>query len=71
MPPKLVGISHDRKLKSYDVERAFYEFYASKLDYQTTRVPRMITTEKSMPGQVLLLLEDLDEAEIRFPERRN
>ncbi|MFM7854213.1 MAG: choline kinase, partial [Flammeovirgaceae bacterium] len=33
VPPKSSGISHDRKVKSYDVERAFYDFYASKLDH--------------------------------------
>lgn len=56
------GVGHARKVRSYDVELAWYQRYTS-----SARVPGLIAGEKR-EGQWLFLLEDLDAA--GFPGRR-
>jgi hypothetical protein len=50
--------SHRRKLRSYEVERAFYENYASRCDVHC-RVPTALHVSDEQ-GRMLFLLEDLD-----------
>lgn len=52
--------SHRRKLRSYDVELAFYRDYAARCD-ERCRVPRPVALE-GQGGKWLFLLEDLDAA---------
>lgn len=52
--------SHQRKLKSYQVETTWYERYAERCA-DACRVPRCLAVEHRSDG-VLLLLEDLDAA---------
>ena len=52
--------SHERKLKSYQVETAWYEHFASLSD-EEWRVPRCLALE-TRPDGVVLVLEDLDAA---------
>jgi hypothetical protein len=52
--------SHRRKLRSYDVELAFYRDYAKRCDARC-RVPREVALE-SRGGHWLFVLEDLDAA---------
>ena len=59
------NLSHQRKLKSYKVESAWYRGWAQACDL-TDRVPHLIAFEEHH-GQTLLVLEDLDEA--GFPKR--
>ena len=59
------NLSHQRKLKSYQVESAWYRGWAQACDL-THRVPHLIAFEEHH-GQTLLVLEDLDEA--GFPKR--
>jgi len=54
------GRSHERKLRSYDVERAFYRRYAERCD-EGCRVARCLDAEKT-DGGWRFLLEDLDAA---------
>lgn len=58
--------SHRRKLRSYEVETAWYERYAVRSDYGC-RLPACYATA-STDGEVLLVLEDLDAA--GYSERR-
>lgn len=68
-PPTGRGRSHARKLRSYEVERAFYELFAARCDADC-RVPRCFATQGASPkGTVRLLLEDLDAA--GFDRRRD
>ena len=68
-PPSGRGRSHARKLRSYEVERAFYEAFAARCD-ASCRVPRCFATQGASPtGTVRLLLEDLDAA--GFDRRRD
>ena len=61
--------SHRRKLRSYDVERAFYEHYAARcVELPSCRVPRAIQLA-TQDGSWLFVLEDLDTA--GFAERRS
>ncbi len=54
------AISHQRKLKSYQVERAWYSNYASLTD-EHCKVPSLIhATEQE--NQLLLIMEDLNES---------
>lgn len=53
------GRSHERKLRSYDVERAFYRRYADRCE--RSRVARCHAAEKT-DGGWRFLLEDLDAA---------
>lgn len=59
------NISHNRKIKSYEVESAWYKIYALKcrLDCQ---VPKCYALE-TKPGEFLMVLEDLDNS--GFPSR--
>jgi len=50
--------SHLRKVKSYDVETAWYKNYASKCD-ETCRIPECIALE-AKNNEVFMVLEDLD-----------
>ena len=62
------GRSHQRKLRSYDVERTFYERYAARcLDLPSCPVPRPLALQKE-DGDWLFVLEDLDAS--GFCERR-
>lgn len=66
-PPRGRGLSHERKLRSYDVERAWYRSYAARCD-ERCRVPRCLAVEATEAGW-LFLLEDLDAA--GFSARRS
>lgn len=59
--------SHLRKLKSYQVETAWYEHYAQQCR-RVSPVPECLTVEHRADG-ILLLLEDLNNA--GFAERRH
>jgi len=50
--------SHERKLKSYRVESAWYDTYAARCP-DTCRVPRCLALE-TRPDGVVMVLEDLD-----------
>ena len=58
--------SHQRKLRSYQVETAWYERYAHECS-GSCRVPRSLAIE-TRPDEVIIVLEDLDAA--GFPGRR-
>lgn len=60
------GRSHRRKLRSYEVETAFYREYAGRCA-EACRVPRYLGHE-GRAGSRLLVLEDIDEA--GFAQRR-
>jgi hypothetical protein len=60
-------ISHQRKMRSYQVETAWYEQW-SKLCHTDCQVPSCLATE-SLDDEVLILLEDLDVA--GFQHRRS
>lgn len=51
-------IGHQRKIKSYDVETTWYARYS---DYCTARLPKCLAIGRH-DDEVLLMLEDLDEA---------
>lgn len=59
--------SHQRKIKSYEVETAWYKQWSKFCD-DACRVPHCLAL-KSEGDEVLMVLEDLDEA--GFPARRN
>lgn len=52
--------SHQRKLKSYEVETAWYEKYSSQCD-DSCRIPKCYHVETSK-DEVLIVLEDLNES---------
>lgn len=52
------NLSHKRKLKSYEVETAWYQNYASHCN-EHCRIPHCYTIEKHS-DEVLMVLEDLD-----------
>ena len=52
------SLSHQRKLKSYEVETAWYEKYASACG-ENCQVPKCLASTK-IDGQVVLVLEDVD-----------
>tara|TARA_B100000809_G_scaffold261437_1_gene310323 strand:+ start:5234 stop:6205 length:972 start_codon:yes stop_codon:yes gene_type:complete len=54
------GLSHLRKVKSYEVEMAWYKLYSHRCD-DYCRVPHCFEFEK-VEGNVILVLEDLDDA---------
>jgi hypothetical protein len=67
-PPGDPSLSHRRKLRSYEVERVFYERYAASCAAPPRcRVPRALGLEER-DGGWLFVLEDLDAA--GFDERR-
>jgi len=60
------NISHERKVKSYQIEKYFYENYSDQC-HDFVRVPKCIAV--GMEGEdSFMLLEDLDDA--GYPERR-
>jgi hypothetical protein len=59
-PPKGSGRSHDRKLRSYEVERTWYQDWSGRCD-ESCRVPRCLHAERDQ-GEWLFVLEDLDAA---------
>ncbi len=58
--------SHNRKLKSYQVETNFYQTYSSKVD-QLCQVPNLIAAN-SEANQTILIMEDL--SQLGFSEKR-
>ena len=59
--------SHQRKLRSYQVEQAFYQQYAAKCD-ENCKVPSLLRCIEEN-AQIALVMEDLDF--IGFTERRS
>lgn len=59
-------LSHQRKVKSYEVESHWYQLYAERC--ALSKVPRCLEVRKS-EGNVYIVLEDLDES--GFSERRS
>lgn len=57
-PPHRSGVSHHRKLRSYDVELAWYRHHAAR---SPSRVARLLAGERTDSGW-LMVLEDLDAA---------
>ena len=57
-------IGHQRKVKSYQVETTWYDTYSK---YSAARLPQCLAIE-SQEDEVLMVLEDLDEA--GFPTRK-
>ncbi len=51
---------HQRKIQSYEVEKTWYQQWAHKTNTQC-RVPNLIAS-RELPGQVQLVLEDMDAA---------
>ena len=58
-------IGHQRKVKSYQVETAWYDLYSK---YNTARLPKCLAIE-TKDDEVLMVMEDLDEA--GYPLRKN
>jgi len=58
-------LSHQRKLKSYQVETAWYKQWSERCD-ESCRIPRCLALE-TQGEEVLMVLEDLDAA--GYPER--
>lgn len=54
------NLSHERKVKSYQVESAFYDQWASRCD-ESCRVPECLALE-THGDEVFMVLEDLDTA---------
>ncbi|MDF7809195.1 phosphotransferase [Pontiellaceae bacterium B12219] len=61
------GNSHERKVKSYQVETAFYADFAERCD-DSCRVPKCLALE-THGDEVFMVMEDLDAS--GFDERRN
>lgn len=59
--------SHQRKLHSYQVETAWYEFWAGQCDHHC-RVPHCLAVEHHA-NEVIMVLEDLDSS--GYPARKN
>lgn len=59
-------LSHARKIRSYQVEMAWYQYWSKACDH-TCRVPQPLGYEV-YDNEVLIILEDLDAA--GFPKRR-
>lgn len=59
------NLSHERKLKSYQVETAWYENWSSRCD-ESCRIPECLAVEVD-GDEVLIVLEDLDAS--GYPER--
>ncbi|MEP4078546.1 oxidoreductase family protein [Haloferula sp.] len=58
-------LSHQRKVRSYEVETAWYRHWSHRCE-DNSRIPRFLSFER-MGSDVLLLLEDLDA--VGFPAR--
>lgn len=61
------NLSHQRKLKSYQVETAWYKHYSQHCD-DTCRLPQCLALE-TQGDEVLMVLEDMDAA--GYPERKS
>lgn len=61
-PPKASGISHQRKLHSYQVEAYFYEHVAPDLQSAASKVPLPYYIECSDKDKFTFILEDLSVA---------
>jgi len=61
------SISHDRKLKSYEIETNWYELFNKQCDY-SCRTPKCYGVTQH-EGNVYIVLEDLDES--GFPIRKD
>lgn len=61
------GLSHQRKLKSYQIEALFYEHYSRQCD-EHCRVAACLT-EEMKDDEMILILEDLDTA--GYPKRKS
>lgn len=59
-------ISHNRKIRSYEVECAWYKLWSFKCD-NTCKIPKCLVMD-SKKGEVLIVLEDLNES--GFPVRK-
>ena len=59
-------LSHRRKVRSYEVETAFYEHWSRRCG-EGCRLPKTLGLERDETGEVLIVLEDLDAA--GFPAR--
>lgn len=57
------NLSHERKLRSYQIETHWHQHYANQLS-QSTKVPQLLYSENRLPYQVLVL-EDLS---INYPK---
>lgn len=64
-PPKGAGASHERKLKSYAAEAAFYTHHAAKAA-AAAAVARPLLVDAVPPRHFFFLLSDLSED---FPEQ--
>ena len=53
--------SHERKVRSYEVETSWYQRYASRCG-PSCRVPRCLAVDRHGDDEVFLVLEDLDPA---------
>lgn len=61
-PPAGAGTSHERKIRSYQVEAAFYTFIApSVLEYTSCAIPRPYVVNQDNGGKFLFVLSDLRE----------
>jgi hypothetical protein len=65
-PPKGAGASHDRKLKSYLAEAAFYSHHAAAAAGAACAVAQPLLVDVSLPRHFFFLMSDLSEA---FPEQ--
>jgi aminoglycoside phosphotransferase (APT) family kinase protein len=63
-PPKDVeaDISHLRKIRSYEVETAFYSNISQLLSADNARIPLFFGAQRTKEGEFWLVLEDLDAA---------
>ena len=59
--------SHERKLKSYEVETAWYRNWSERCD-ETSRIPRCLALETEQ-DEILMVLEDLDDS--GYPDRKS
>ncbi len=60
-------VAHQRKVKSYEVEMAWYQYWAQRCD-QSCRVPHCFSVQ-TVGDEHLMVLEDLDDA--GFPLRKS
>ena len=64
-------VSHNRKVRSYEIEKRFYETYATNCSPKFCRVPKLIGAfEKDDGAGYLLVLEDLDAAGFNVHKRQ-
>lgn len=61
------NLSHERKLRSYQVETRWYQTWSSRCD-DYCRIPKCLALE-TLDDEVLMVMEDMDEA--GFPDRKS